>query len=218
MMFRKARQNTLWFLQKTKPVCNFLGWCTLATLFGIHIVYLCGGTSRELSETVFFGAFLFLWLLVIMNRVDEYFVKLKEEDDMDEKTKSLTLGEYQTFVEGLASEASVKDFQCRIATVGLGLGGEGGEIADYIKKVLFHGKEFSREELIKELGDVQWYVAFACNTLNISMQEVIDKNVDKLKNRYPQGKFTREDFLRKEEGEKPTPSTDFSEPEVWDRG
>ena len=118
---------------------------------------------------------------------------------------------------GLASEASTKDFQCRIATVGLGLGGEGGEIADYIKKVLFHGKEFSRETLIKELGDVMWYVAFACNTLKIDMQEVIDKNAEKLRDRYPQGKFTREDFLKKETRERPQEAGgyDINDQDVW---
>ena len=105
---------------------------------------------------------------------------------------------YQQFVEGLASPNSIKDFESRISTVGLGLGGEGGEIADYVKKVLFHGKDFDPEVLKKELGDVMWYVAFACNTLGCTIQDVIDQNVEKLQARYPSGKFSREDFLRKE--------------------
>ena len=111
---------------------------------------------------------------------------------------SLTNDEYQEFVEGLASEKSKVDFNTRLNLVGLGTGGEAGEVTDYCKKVLFHDVPLDEKKLIKELGDVIWYVAFACNTLGIKLQDVIDANVEKLRDRYPSGKFSVEDCLRKE--------------------
>ena len=47
----------------------------------------------------------------------------------------------------------------------------------------------NREHLIIELGDVMWYVAQACMALDISFDEVVETNVNKLKKRYPGGEF-----------------------------
>jgi len=58
--------------------------------------------------------------------------------------------------------------------------------------VLFQGKPFNedtREHLKKELGDVIWYWANACNALNLDPNEVISENIEKLQARYPGGKF-----------------------------
>ena len=41
----------------------------------------------------------------------------------------------------------------------------------------------------RELGDIMWYVAQACMGLNISLDDIIEMNVDKLKSRYPGGEF-----------------------------
>ena len=59
-------------------------------------------------------------------------------------------------------------------------------------KMVFQGKpwnEDNREHLIIELGDVMWYVAQATMALDISFDEVIETNVNKLKKRYPGGEF-----------------------------
>jgi NTP pyrophosphatase (non-canonical NTP hydrolase) len=58
--------------------------------------------------------------------------------------------------------------------------------------MVFQGKpwnEDNREHLIIELGDVMWYVAQATMALDISFDEVIETNVNKLKKRYPGGEF-----------------------------
>jgi hypothetical protein len=47
----------------------------------------------------------------------------------------------------------------------LGLYGESGEVADLIKKSSFHGHELDNDKLIKELGDVCWYVAVSLDTV-----------------------------------------------------
>lgn len=69
----------------------------------------------------------------------------------------------------------------------LGLTGEAGEVGDIIKKHIFHGHDLDREALYKELGDVCWYLALLCESLNISIRDVVKMNIDKLMKRYPKG-------------------------------
>ena len=62
----------------------------------------------------------------------------------------------------------------------MGLCGESGEAIDLMKKHLFQGHELDREKLIKELGDVAWYLAEAATGLDIDLSEVLQRNLDKL--------------------------------------
>jgi len=114
---------------------------------------------------------------------------------------------YQEFVSAVTSDASTNfvDFADRIGeldrqganierllTSGVGINAEGGEFLEIIKKMVFQGKpwnEDNREHLIIELGDVMWYVAQACMALEVSFDDVIETNVNKLKKRYPGGEF-----------------------------
>ncbi len=69
----------------------------------------------------------------------------------------------------------------------LGLSGEAGEFADTVKKHLFHGHPLDREELLKEVGDILWYAALACDALDASLGAVMAANIEKLRRRYPEG-------------------------------
>lgn len=69
----------------------------------------------------------------------------------------------------------------------MGLCGESGEVIDLIKKHLFQGHELNKDELIKELGDVAWYLAEAAYGLEVPLEEICSKNIEKLKKRFPQG-------------------------------
>ena len=73
-----------------------------------------------------------------------------------------------------------------------GLAGEGGEVVDLIKKHVFHKKPLDKDALIKELGDVRWYLEYLMLANNITMSEVEDANIKKLRARYPNG-FNFED-------------------------
>jgi NTP pyrophosphatase (non-canonical NTP hydrolase) len=114
---------------------------------------------------------------------------------------------YQKFVDAVTSDAST-DFLAlsdrlvmldekganieRLLTAGVGINAEGGEFLEIIKKMVFQGKpwnEDNREHLIIELGDLMWYVAQACMALDISFDDVIARNVQKLEKRYPEGAF-----------------------------
>lgn len=78
--------------------------------------------------------------------------------------------------------------KCRdMANAALGLTGEAGEVADEIKKFLFHGHPLNPEKVVKELGDVLWYVALMADLLNVSLDFVMEHNIEKLKRRYPDG-------------------------------
>ena len=69
----------------------------------------------------------------------------------------------------------------------LGLCGESGECADIVKKYLAQGHVLDKEKLIKELGDVAWYLAITAEALEVSLESVFQQNIDKLTARYPTG-------------------------------
>ena len=75
----------------------------------------------------------------------------------------------------------------------LGLTGEAGEVADKVKKVLRDNEGFFsdeiRSELIKEVGDVLWYVAALSNDLGYTLEEVANMNIIKLSKRRAENKI-----------------------------
>ncbi|MGA0120915.1 MAG: nucleoside triphosphate pyrophosphohydrolase family protein [Methylophilaceae bacterium] len=78
----------------------------------------------------------------------------------------------------------------RLITAALGLSAEAGEFGDLVKKCLFQGKELNKENrelMIKELGDVMWYLSQGCMALGVTIDEVLWANIDKLEKRYPNG-------------------------------
>lgn len=82
----------------------------------------------------------------------------------------------------------------------MGLCGESGECVDMVKKFLFQGHDLNREELAKELGDVAWYLAVTAHAIGYPLDTVLEMNVEKLKNRYPDG-FDPEKSVHREEYE-----------------
>ncbi len=80
----------------------------------------------------------------------------------------------------------------RLLTASVGMCAEAGEFTEIVKKIIFQGKPVNEENLFhlkRELGDIMWYVAQACMGLDISLDEIMEMNVDKLKARYPGGEF-----------------------------
>lgn len=89
--------------------------------------------------------------------------------------------DYQKFVaDGIVGDNNTsRDLLLLGAT---GLAGEAGEVIDHI----FHdGKELDMKELLIELGDVLWYITLLANVLGFSLDSIIEVNVSKLVNRYP---------------------------------
>lgn len=85
----------------------------------------------------------------------------------------------------------------RLAIAGLGLAGESGEVADLIKKILGHGHQLDVDKIATELGDLLWYIAEICTTLQLDMENVAHQNLVKLQKRYPGG-FSSERSINRE--------------------
>jgi len=145
--------------------------------------------------------------------ISDVFDKIKKEFSEEPlkpeipETKSVDFDKYAIFVDGVTSDPS-KDYQSftesldnldgeganiqRLLTAAVGLSAEGGEFLEIVKKMVFQGKPWiddNREHLIIELGDVMWYVMQACAALDVSLEDVVAGNVEKLKKRYPGGEF-----------------------------
>ena len=69
----------------------------------------------------------------------------------------------------------------------MGLCGESGEAIDIVKKWLAQGHELDRDALAKELGDICWYLAETATALDLSLEDIMAANIEKLRRRYPEG-------------------------------
>ena len=69
----------------------------------------------------------------------------------------------------------------------MGLCGESGEAIDIVKKWLAQGHTLRRDQLIDELGDIAWYLAETAFALDVTLDEVLAGNLEKLRRRYPDG-------------------------------
>ena len=103
-----------------------------------------------------------------------------------------TPDDYQRFAERTMN--SDLTFDEKMSMLGMGLSGEAGEVTDYLKKVVYHKHPFSGETLSKELGDVLWYITNLANENGLTLVEIMQENIDKLIERYPDG-FSTEDSL-----------------------
>ena len=80
----------------------------------------------------------------------------------------------------------------------MGLCGESGEAIDIVRKWLMQEHELDKEHLVKELGDVAWYLAEAATALDIPLEAVFQGSLDKLRQRFPNGFDTGASVNRKE--------------------
>ena len=85
------------------------------------------------------------------------------------------------------------DVDARLMSQVLGLSGEAGEVMEKFKKILRdkNGKisEDDHAAIIKELGDVLWYVNSAAHLLGSSLEEVARLNNEKLASRQQRGQL-----------------------------
>jgi NTP pyrophosphatase (non-canonical NTP hydrolase) len=79
----------------------------------------------------------------------------------------------------------------------IGISTESGEILDVMKKHLMYGKDIDRVNIAEEVGDVLWYVAIILRSLDLSFEDVMEMNINKLQKRFPE-KFTNEQALNRD--------------------
>lgn len=109
----------------------------------------------------------------------EYSLKAMRTNDGLETDRLLSA------VHRLSNEYDIELGDCLAAC--LGLSGEVGEFSDMIKKVIFHEAELNVEHAKKELGDIMWYVALMCYSFNWDLDDIMQTNIEKLLERYPNG-------------------------------
>ena len=134
-------------------------------------------------------------------------------------TEKIDFEKYTYFVDAVTSDES-KDFLAlsdrlvrldekganieRLMTGAIGINAEGGEVMEIVKKLVFQGKPWNEEtkaHLIKELGDTLWYIVQCLIALDVSLDDVVAKNVSKLEKRYPGGQFDPWYSENREEGD-----------------
>lgn len=108
--------------------------------------------------------------------VDNYVSKAKRTESKD----------WKGIGDRLSNERSI-----RLLHTAMGLQTEAGEFTDALKKTFFYGKKLDTVNLEEELGDLFWYIAIACDELNIKPVELMTRNIKKLQARFPE-KFTEE--------------------------
>lgn len=97
----------------------------------------------------------------------------------------MTFGEYQD--KAMRTINPMLSDDELIVTAALGIAGEGGEIADLVKKWQFQGHDLPRAKLIEETGDLLWYLALLMTGLRSGLHIAAWNNIAKLEARYPDG-------------------------------
>ena len=107
----------------------------------------------------------------------------------------MTLNDYQKAAE--RTSGNLTSYQ-KIQNGCYGMNGEAGECIDILKKHEFQGHALDPANLVDELGDVLWYIAQTATGLGVTLEYVAQNNVDKLKERYPDGFDADKSIHRKE--------------------
>jgi NTP pyrophosphatase (non-canonical NTP hydrolase) len=108
------------------------------------------------------------------------------------QTTSPASSEYPKLVERLNELKEQGADVSRLMTAAYGMSAEAGEFTEVVKKIFLQGKPYNEDNIFhmkRELGDLCWYLAQACIALDITFEEVLEMNYEKLSARYPAGSF-----------------------------
>jgi NTP pyrophosphatase (non-canonical NTP hydrolase) len=106
----------------------------------------------------------------------------------------MNLNEYQKQANCTLRPDPIMDM---LTHAGMGMATESGEFLDTLKKARFYGKKLDHDNLVEEAGDLLWYVAAAAAGLGVSLEEIAERNIAKLRARYPLG-FTEYDAMHRD--------------------
>lgn len=86
--------------------------------------------------------------------------------------------------------ASLSADNAHLLHMAVGVSGEAGELLDAIKKGAIYNKPLNRENIIEELGDIEFYMEGLRQGLGITREETIEANIAKLGVRYSSGTYS----------------------------
>jgi len=101
---------------------------------------------------------------------------------------------YDLFVKQLLKPGTIEE---QLTHAALGIAGEAGEIVELLKKRVIYGKPLDISEVIKEIGDLRFYLEALANTLDISDQEILQANANKLSARYKELTYSSQAALER---------------------
>jgi NTP pyrophosphatase (non-canonical NTP hydrolase) len=109
----------------------------------------------------------------------------------------MTEDDYSEFVMKLCKPGSqvLKEMNqetAHLLHMAVGISGEAGELLDAVKKAAVYCKDLDLEHVKEELGDLEFYMQGLRTTLGITRNEVLQKNQNKLYQRYFGKKFSNE--------------------------
>lgn len=80
--------------------------------------------------------------------------------------------------------------RCEVLHAAFGTGTEAGELQDAIKKWIFYNKPVDRENVVEELGDLEFYMEAIRSKMGISREETLKHNMEKLAERYKKYQYS----------------------------
>jgi NTP pyrophosphatase (non-canonical NTP hydrolase) len=80
----------------------------------------------------------------------------------------------------------------------LGIAGEAGELVDAVKKHVIYDKDLDLDNVIEELGDLEFYLEGFRDALGLDRSHIISYNMEKLTERYPISYSNKDAIERKD--------------------
>lgn len=117
-------------------------------------------------------------------------LRISQKSKGEKMLTVITLQEYQEEARKTAIYPNVGE---NLQYVVLGLCGEGGEIANKVKKIARDSdgvmSDEVKKQIFKELGDTLWYLSNICDEVGLSLEDVANNNILKLRSRQKRGKL-----------------------------
>lgn len=105
------------------------------------------------------------------------------ESKYDEMTAALSKN-------GSAIIRDLSPVKADLLHMAVGVSGEAGELLDAVKKSAIYGKPLDHENMIEELGDLEFYMSRIRQIIGVTRDEVLEHNFNKLSVRYSEGSYT----------------------------
>ena len=93
---------------------------------------------------------------------------------------------------GAEVAASLTPETAHLLHMAVGISGEAGELLDAVKKAAIYVKPIDRENVIEELGDLEFYMEGLRQGMGITREETLEHNIAKLSKRYAAGFYTNQ--------------------------
>ncbi len=111
---------------------------------------------------------------------------------------------FETMVDALCKSgveivSKMSGHEAHLLHMSVGISGESGELLDAIKKHVIYRKKIDIENVIEELGDIEFYLEGLRQGLGIKREYIIEENIKKLSARYKSGKYSDEQAKSRED-------------------